>query len=86
MGMAISFIFMWATSILEMWFFKPVFLDGFGSRYLQWRDSSETSIADRAWFYIKELAKQLKRAGVFATEQWLIHAWPVIKGWLNKIG
>ncbi|TRW95877.1 hypothetical protein [Candidatus Methylobacter oryzae] len=86
MGMAVSFIFMWATSILEMWFFKPVFIDGFGSRYLQWRDNSGASIADRVWFYVKELAKQVKRAGVFAKEQWLMHAWPVIKSWLNKTG
>ncbi len=84
MGMAVSFIFMWATSILEMWFFKSVFIDGFGSRYIQWRDSSETSIADRAWFYIKVLAKQVKEAGAFAKEQWLTRAWPIIKDWLNK--
>ncbi|TAK61269.1 hypothetical protein [Methylobacter sp.] len=84
MGMAVSFVFMWATSILEMWFFKPVFIDGLGSRYLQWRDSSATSVADRLWFYIKELAKQIKLAGAFAVEQWLKHGWPVIKDWLKK--
>ncbi|MGZ5008292.1 MAG: hypothetical protein ACXWFI_11715 [Methylobacter sp.] len=84
MGMAVSFLFMWATSILEMWFFKPVFIDGLGSRYLQWRDSSETSVADRVWFYIKVLAKQVKSAGAFAMEQWLIHGWPVIRNWLKK--
>lgn len=84
MGMAISFIFMWATSILEMWFFRPVFVDGFGSRYLQWRDSSGASIADRAWFYLNILAEQIKLAGTFAIEQWLRHGWPVIKDWLKK--
>jgi hypothetical protein len=84
MGMGVSFMFMWATSILEMWFFKPVFIDGFGSRYLQWRDSAETSVADRLWFYLKVLAKQTKQAIVIATEYWLMHAWPVVKAWLNK--
>jgi hypothetical protein len=84
MGMAVSFLFMWATSILEMWFFKPVFIDGLGSRYLQWRDSSETSVADRLWFYSKVLAGRVKLAGVFVLEQWLMHGWPVIKGWLKK--
>ncbi|MGZ4977117.1 MAG: hypothetical protein ACXV8O_08200 [Methylobacter sp.] len=84
MGMAISFLFMWATSILEMWFFKPVFIDGLGSRYLQWRDSSETSVADKVWFYTKELAKRLKLAGVFVMEQWLTHGWPVVKEWFKK--
>lgn len=77
-------MFMWATSILEMWFFKPVFIDGFGSRYLQWRDSAETSFADRLWFYLNVLAKQTKQAIVIATEYWLMHAWPVVKEWLNK--
>ncbi len=84
MGMGVSFMFMLATSILEMWFFKPVFIDGFGSRYLQWRDSAETSFADRLWFYLNVLAKQTKQAIVIATEYWLMHAWPVVKAWLNK--
>lgn len=33
MGMAVSFMFMWVTSILEMWLFKPVFIDGIGFHY-----------------------------------------------------
>ncbi|MCX7093761.1 MAG: hypothetical protein NTY50_09985 [Methylobacter sp.] len=85
MGMGVSFMFMWATSILEMWFFKPVFIDGFGSRYLQWRDSAETSFADRLWFYLNVLAKQTKQAIVIATEYWLMHAWPVVKEWLKSL-
>jgi hypothetical protein len=84
MGMAVSFAFMWATSILEMWFFKPVFIDGLGSRYLQWRDGSEASVADRVWFYSKELAKQIKLAAAFIAEQWLTRGWPIVKEWLNK--
>ncbi|WP_333875027.1 hypothetical protein [Methylobacter sp.] len=84
MGMAVSFMFMWATSILEMWFFKPVFIDGLGSRYLQWRDSSQASVADRAWFYIKVLAEQIKLATTFVTEQWLTRGWPVVKEWFKK--
>jgi hypothetical protein len=85
MGMAVSFVFMWATSILEMWFFKPVFIDGIGSRYLQWRDSLETSVADKLWFYIKELAKQVKLTAAFVTEQWLTRGWPIVKEWFKKI-
>jgi hypothetical protein len=84
MGMGVSFMFMWVTSILEMWLFKPVFIDGFGSRYLQYRDSPEASFADRTWFYLKALTQQIKRAAAFAIEQWLIHGWPVVKGWLKK--
>jgi hypothetical protein len=84
MGMAVSFAFMWVTALLEMWFYKPVFIDGIGSRYLQWRDNPEASVADRIWFYLKVLAKQAKRAAFFVTEQWLTRGWPVIKGWLKK--
>ena len=84
MGMGISFMFMWVTSILEMWLFKPVFINGFGSRYLEWRDSPEASIADRIWVVIKTLASRVKPAAVFVTEQWLKHGWPVIKDLFKK--
>lgn len=43
MGMGASFMFMWATSILEMWLYKPVFVDGVGSHYLKWRENPEGS-------------------------------------------
>jgi hypothetical protein len=84
MGMAVSFAFMWVTALLEMWFFKPVFVDGIGARYLQWRDSTGSSVADRAWFYIKVFAEQVKRAAYFAKEQWLARGWPLIKDLLKK--
>jgi hypothetical protein len=84
MGMGISFMFMWVTSILEMWLYKPVFINGFGSRYLQWRDSPEASIADRIWLVLKTLASQIKPTVAFLTEQWLKHAWPIIKNLFKK--
>ena len=84
MGMGISFMFMWVTSILEMWLFKPVFINGFGSRYLEWRDSPEASIADRIWVVIKTFASQVKPAAVFVKEQWLKHAWPLINSLFKK--
>ncbi|WP_340122957.1 hypothetical protein [Methylobacter svalbardensis] len=84
MGMGVSFMFMWVTSILEMWLFKPVFINGLGARYLQRRDSTEASFVDRTWFYLKLLAKQIKPAAAFVTEQWLTRGLPVVKGWLKK--
>lgn len=33
MGMAVSFMFMWVTSILEMWLYKPVYVDGIWIHY-----------------------------------------------------
>jgi len=84
MGMGVSFMFMWVTSILEMWLFKPVFLNGIGSKYLEWRDSPDASAVDRLLQALKALAAQTKPLAAFVTEQWLTRAWPVIKGWLKK--
>ncbi|WP_432741844.1 hypothetical protein ABXJ76_15855 [Methylobacter sp. G7] len=84
MGMGVSFMFMWVTSILEMWLFKPVFINGLGARYLQRRDSTEASFVDRTWFYLKLLAKQIKPAAAFVTEQWLTRGLPVVKSWVKK--
>ncbi len=85
LGMGISFMFMWVTSILEMWLFKPVFIKGFGSRYLEWRDSPEASIPDRLWILIKILASQIRPTGVMLRRHWLKHVWPVIIEQLKKL-
>lgn len=84
MGMGVSFMFMWVTSILEMWLFKPVFLNGIGSKYLEWRDSPDASAVDRLLLALKALAAQAKPLAASVTEQWLTRAWPIIKGWLKK--
>ena len=85
MGMGISFMFMWVTSIIEMWLFEPVFVKGFGSQYIKWRDSSESSIADQIWDVVKKVARQIIPIAVFVKEQWLIQAWPVIKDLFKKL-
>ncbi len=84
MGMGISFMFMWATSILEMWLFKPVFVDGLGSRYLQWRDKSDTSLLERQLIVLKLLAKQLKPLVDYAVQLWLTHGLPFVKNLFKK--
>lgn len=85
MGMGISFAFMLVTSILEMWLFKPVFIDGFGSYYLQRRDSTDASIADRAWIVIKTLAGYAKPLVSFAADKWLTIGWPVVKNSITTV-
>ncbi|MFI3178800.1 MAG: hypothetical protein QX188_04495 [Methylococcaceae bacterium] len=85
MDMGISFMFMWVTSILEMWLFKPVFIKGFGSRYLEWRDSPEASIPDRLWILVKILGSQIRPTGVMLRRHWLKHVWPVIIEQLKKL-
>ncbi len=84
MGMGVSFMFMWVTSITEMWLYQTVFVKGIGSRYLEWRDSPGVTVADRAWDFVKRVAKQIVPVSLFIKEQWLAHAWPVIKNKLKK--
>ena len=84
MGMGTSFMFMWVTSILEMWLFKPIFINGFGSRYLEWRDSPEASIADRMWVVIKTFAGAVKPAIHWLASQWATHGWPWLQSMFKK--
>ncbi len=35
-GMAVSFLFMWTVSVLEMWWFEKAFINAQGERYPQW--------------------------------------------------
>ena len=84
MGMGISFMFMWVTSIMEMWLYKPIFVNGFGSRYLEWRDSAEASIPDRVLALFKVAIDKIKPLALILKAQWLEHVWPVIKSKLKK--
>ncbi len=84
MGMGVSFMFMWVTSILEMWLFKPVFINGFGSRYLQWRDSPDASLVDRSLVIIKTLTQQIKPTAAFLSQQWQNRVLPLLKKLLKK--
>ncbi|MGZ8095368.1 MAG: hypothetical protein ACXWUD_03885 [Methylosarcina sp.] len=83
MGMAVSFLFMWVTSILEMWFYKPVFVDGVGSHYLQWREkmTSEESKARIANFFanFKPLAHRGRRMASNGIRIWREKGWPFVK-------
>lgn len=88
MGMGASFMFMWVTSILEMWLFKPVFIDGFGKNYLQWRDrfTSEQNKArlDKLIVFAERIAVQVKPVVGMALDKWLAHGWPFIKSLFKK--
>jgi hypothetical protein len=88
MGMGVSFIFMWVTSILEMWLFKPVFIDGYGKNYLQWRDrfTSELNKArfDKIAALTKRITMRVKPIAVKALDKWLTHGWPFIKSLFKK--
>ncbi|MFA6162958.1 MAG: hypothetical protein WC685_05990 [Methylobacter sp.] len=88
MGMGVSFMFMWVTSILEMWLFKPVFIDGYGKNYLQWRDRF-TSELNKARFaklaaLIERIAVQVKPVAEMALDKWLTRGWPFIRSLFKK--
>ncbi|WP_411726661.1 hypothetical protein [Methyloglobulus sp.] len=83
MGMGVSLMFMWVTSILEMWLYKPVFVDGLGSHYQRWRTDFATS-SHEEWF--KKLLSVtvgilglLKRVVGIAVEKWLSIGLPFIQ-------
>jgi len=80
MGMGVSFAFMWATSILEMWFFKPVFVEGIGANYQKWRDNPEDLTMMKLWRGIQALAAQL----VPVLKSSLLKAWEMAKKMTQK--
>ncbi len=88
MGMGVSFMFMWVTSILEMWLFKPVFIDGYGKNYLQWHDrfTSELNKArlDKLIVLTERIVVKIKPFAAMALEKWLTHGWPLIKSLFKK--
>ncbi len=84
MGMGVSFMFMWVTSVLEMWLYKPVFLNRIGSKYLQWRDSPDASLVDKLLLALKAISSQTKPAAAYVSDLWLTHVWPVVKGLFKK--
>lgn len=84
MGMGISFLFMWVTSILEMWLYKPVFLNGVGSKYLEWRDKPEASLLHRLGSVSKALAGQARPAFDALKALWINNVWPSLRGLFKK--
>ena len=84
MGMGISFMFMWVTTILEMWFFNKVFTSGVGSKYLEWRDSPDATLVDHLLDGTKKLPCYACDAGKWLAGRWQAQILPLIKSWFNK--
>jgi hypothetical protein len=59
MGMAVSFMFMWVTSITEMWLFKPVYVDGIGFHYRRLKTEFEASSYDEKFKKIAVIAGKI---------------------------
>lgn len=73
MGMGVSFIFMWFTSIMEMWLYKPVYVDGVWYHYEQWKarfaESSYEEKVNRLLAKIRPFWLQAKTAACVAIEK-----------------
>lgn len=80
MGMGVSFAFMWVTSILEMWFFQPVFVEGIGANYKKWRDNPEELTVMKMWRVIQTLATPL----VQVLKSALLHTWDLVNKRIKK--
>jgi hypothetical protein len=88
MGMGVSFMFMWVTSILEMWLYQQVFVTGLGKQYRRFRVylASEEGQArvEKVTALLNKGASQVKLAINFVKDQWLEHGWPLIKNLIKK--
>lgn len=82
MGMGISFIFMWVTSLLEMWVYRQIFVEG-GGIYGQKLKATYTAIVTperRAW-----VSETLSSGVQKLCEQWTTNGIPFFKALLNSV-
>lgn len=87
-GMAVSFLFMWSVSVLEMWLFEKVFLDSEGQPKPQW-----SSIVEAKWreFGCGGALTTGKRIGGKTTacveclwRLWLTEGYPRLQRWIQN--
>lgn len=84
-GMAVSFLFMWTVSILEMWWFDRVFVNTQGERHPQlsvyledkFREAGGEEALRRFVVFSKEIA-------IFAWNQLLTKGLPILKSIYHK--
>ena len=88
MGMGVSFMFMWVTSILEMWLYKPVFVDGIDFHYQRLKaDFASGSYGERLNKLLSVtggILGLLKRVVSIVVEKWLSIGLPFIKKFFKE--
>jgi hypothetical protein len=88
MGMGVSFMFMWVTSILEMWLFKPVFVTGLNVYFQEFKiylaSEQFKDHVKKISAAFAALKSQLKPLAQLLKDLWLKHGFPLIKGLFNK--
>jgi hypothetical protein len=87
MGMGVSFAFMWVTSILEMWLFKPVYVDGLSYHYKRLREEMDSGKYDSklAKFasMLKLLISPIKPLLALIDQKTRSVVVPLVKKWLR---
>jgi hypothetical protein len=73
MGMGVSFIFMWFTSIMEMWLFKPVYVDGLEYHYkrlkAEFSEGKYEGTMKQAIAFISAVLAKAKQLALFVIDQ-----------------
>jgi hypothetical protein len=88
MGMGVSFMFMWVTSMLEMWFYKSVFVEGLAVYYQKFilylaSDPAKVRV-EKFKAGVQSTLFLLGQGLGWLKEQWMLYAWPTVKGWLGQ--
>lgn len=88
MGMGVSFIFMWVTSILEMWLYKIVYIDGIPYHYEQWKkrinEADDKSGSNMLISLTRVIFSQAIQIAGMIQKQWLEVGLPFIQKLLKK--
>jgi len=85
-GMAISFLFMWTVSVLEMWWYDKVFINAQGERYPQWSTYLEGKFKELGGENAaKSLGGIAKRSGLFIWDKCLTYVVPAVKELYRKL-
>ncbi len=88
-GMAMSFIFMWLVSLLEMWLFSRVFLNSQGERYSQWSVVIESKLKQWGFIELSQLIviSVVRFAGIVCQSGfkiWSLYIQPVLSELFNQ--
>ena len=85
MGMGVSFMFMWFTSIMEMWLFKPVYIDGIPYHYERLkREYHEGRLQGKLLNILGKVIEKSKTVLNFIKENVLPHAVAMVKKIVSK--
>jgi len=84
MGMGVSFMFMWVNSLMEMWLFKPVYVDGIGYHYKRLKADFAASSVEEKLNKLGGVFGKLKPLVGIVADIWNHTAMPLVKKLFKK--